>query len=150
MYDSAGVFQYGYSFHTLGSFGLGWDGDNVLIYLVRSGTAVLVDPTGSIPEISKIDDTPENNSYWYSVRTRQRIRGSDKYTIKNSTGISRIFALDSSKLVKTDQAGNETIIYDAGRLNTAKYILGFAALVSFIAVAIFTVAKETKAAIDKM
>ena len=44
VYSSDGVFQYGYSFETAGSFYVEWNQDNIEIYFVRSNIVVILNP----------------------------------------------------------------------------------------------------------
>ena len=41
VYDATGKFQYGYAFNNPGSYGLQWDGSDLIIYFVRSDIAPL-------------------------------------------------------------------------------------------------------------
>ena len=51
VYDATGKFQYGYAFNNPGSYGLQWDGSDLIIYFVRSDIAALVDSAGNIKEL---------------------------------------------------------------------------------------------------
>ena len=51
VYDATGKFQYGQAFNNPGSYGLQWDGSDLIIYFVRSDIAALVDSEGNIKEL---------------------------------------------------------------------------------------------------
>ncbi len=132
IYNSEGVFQYGYEFDSSGRFGVEWDNDNIIIYFVRSDVACSVSPTGTIESFSKIENTFENNSYWNDfVFSENRTVGESEYTIKNDMGLFNIFASSYSQLEIKDSNGEPNIIYDVNSDQLLKTILGFIGVVIF-------------------
>lgn len=132
VYTSDGIFKYGYKFTDSGNFGVEWDGDNVIIYFVRSDVAALVDSTGDILELKTIENTIENNSYWnHSVYSEERTANGNEYVMKNHMGLLNAFSTSYSQITRTDIDGNTTIVYDVSQ----QYLTG-----TIIVVAFFTTA----------
>lgn len=137
VYDSAGAFQYGYSFHSSGSFGVEWDGGNLMIHFVRSDISASFDAAGVNIELGRIQNTIDNNSYWRDcLYSTQRTVGETRYTIKNSMGIFNIFSSSYSQLIKIDAEGNETTIYDVSAEHTVRTITYFVLTLLFITIVI--------------
>lgn len=133
VYALDGEFQYGYSFSCSGSFGVEWDGDNIIIYFVRSDAAVSVDPNGKVNDILKIKNTSENNSHWNnSVFATKKLVDSTEYTLKNDMGFLNVFATAHSQITIRDQSGKESIIYDVSQAYSEKIL--------FVTIAIFVFA----------
>lgn len=98
VYDATGKFQYGYAFNNPGSYGLQWDGSDLIIYFVRSDIAALVDSAGNIKELKVIDDTEANNSYWNKyVFAKERTQNGNTYTMKSNMGLLNIVATGYSQ-----------------------------------------------------
>lgn len=145
IYTSNGTFQYGYEFDSSGSFGVEWDGNNIIIYLVRSDLAVLVDEKGTVLELYEIENTVENNSYWnHSVFTSQREVNESRYIMKNDMGLLNILASSYSQVVKIDYNENETIIYDFSDQYAAKVIVVSMAAIVFAAVVVSVIVFQFK------
>lgn len=132
IYDSKGVFQYGYEFDCNGAFGIEWDNDNIIIYFVRSDVACSVNPVGTIEELLKIENTQENNSYWnHSVFSTSRTAGDNKYTIKNDMGLFNVFASSYSQLEIVDLNGEINVFYDVNSYQLSKIIAIFIGVTIF-------------------
>ena len=59
IYRQDGVFQYAYHFNCSGSYGIEWEGSNLIIYFVRADVAALFDRSGENIGMYKIPDTNE-------------------------------------------------------------------------------------------
>lgn len=137
VYDSAGTFRHGYTFDNDGTFGIEWDGNNIIIYLVRSDIAALVDEKGNVLDVQKIENTTDNNSYWnHSVFSTQRTVGNYKYTIKNDMGLFNILAPSYSQLIAVDDLGNQTIIYDFSTEYNTRFVVNSTAIIAFVAIVV--------------
>lgn len=140
IYTINGVFQYGYSFHANGSFGLEWAGDNINIYFVRSDIAARITPKGEFVEVLKIKNTIENDEYWrHSVFAIKRTVGDCEYFIRNEMGPLNIFTASYSQLVEVDKAGTTSVIYDVNSAQLLKYIVIIIAILLFIAIVVSAV-----------
>ena len=64
IYDADGTFLYGFSFNTPGSFYIEWDGENIIIYLVRGDLAFAIDSNITCVEMADIPNNQENQKYW--------------------------------------------------------------------------------------
>lgn len=137
VYNLSGDYKYGYNFNCNQSFGVEWDGNNLIIYFVRSSVAALVDENGTILELQEIENTTNNNSYWnHSVFSTQRTVGNCKYIIKNDMGLFNIFASSYSQLMAVDDQGNQTILYNVNNTQMTKTIITFIAVIVFVAIVV--------------
>ena len=112
VYSSDGVFQYGYSFETAGSFYVEWNQDNIEIYFVRSNIVVILNPQDQTKRAVEITFDTEVNSYINNVLSaREREVGDTKYIIQNDMGVLNLIASSYSQVLVVN--GEETItIYD--------------------------------------
>lgn len=140
IYTSDGDFQYGYSFECSGNFGIELDRNILIIYFVRSDVAVAVNPVGEVESILKIQNTPENNSYWNNCvfLTRRKIGGTE-YTLKNDMGVFNLFASSYSQLITTNANGEESIIYDVSSTQCSNMIAVFIGVLLFICLVVAVV-----------
>ena len=139
IFDSNGAFQYGYRFACMGSFGVEWSGEHLLIYLVRSDLVRELDAAGNTVQWADIPYTIENNRYWYTVRDTERIVGDSVYRIKNDMGIFNLIVSSYSQLTVTNASGEEIILYDVNQEQLIKTVVFTGAIVLFVGYAIFVV-----------
>lgn len=135
IYDSLGTFQYGYRFNAVGTYGLALKENSIVIYLVRSNTAVEIDPTGKCVDAQKL--VSKDIADKVRNKTCKQI-GNVSYYLERDIGI---FDGDYSRLVKMDEAGNEIILYD---VTMKGYFVGIS---HYIIVSIFPIAGITFVAI---
>ena len=107
IYNSDGRFLYGYLFDDYGTYGVAWNGENLLICIVRGDFEIMIDKSGSCLDIRKVSDTPNNNDHWnYLLHSKKRtVNGSEYRLVKGNNGYT--------KLIKTDSNGKKTTIYQA-------------------------------------
>ncbi len=139
VYDSAGTFQYGYTFDCSGSFGLEWDDHNIILYFARSNVAALFDASGSNLELKIIQNTTNNDDYWnHFVEATTRTMNEEQYIMRNHMGLLNLFASSYSQLIKIDGDENIIHIYDVGSEYNIKFMVVFVVVILFL---IFVVAK---------
>lgn len=113
VYSSQGLFKYGYRFHSSGDYGVEFEGENLVIWFLRSDIAFTVNPTGGIVEVREFEDTKEYSAYWRdNLRSKTRKIEERVYTIKNDMGFLNSFASSYSQLILTDENGQIHILYD--------------------------------------
>ena len=118
VYNSLGQFQYGYSLMDFGTIGVEWDGDNIIVYSVRSDYLILLDRKANVLDKKKVLNTPANNTYSHKILWEtQREAGSHTYQLK------------TSKIIKNDTDGNESIIVD----KSGAYYFHLVIIVLFVA-----------------
>ena len=145
IYSDAGIFQYGYRFHTDGSFGVELSNEELSIYFVRSDVAVSINLLGEIQYVSRICDTSKNNTYWNRyVRATSRNVGEYQYVLKNDIGILGIFASTYSQLYRTDNLGNEQLIYNANSIQFFHILIIFLGILVFASIVLIVIIKEFK------
>ena len=145
VYSNNGVFQYGYTFKSSGTFGVEWSGDNINIYFIRSDVIVSVTPDGEISDIAEVENTTDNNSYLNNfIFSNRRMVGDTEYIIKNKPGIFNIFASSYSMLISKNKNAEEHILYDVNSTQNLITLLRFITIVLFISIVIFIVIKQFK------
>ena len=121
VYNSLGQFQYGYSLMDFGTIGVEWDGENVIVYSVRSDYLILLDRYANILDKKKVVNTPANNTYSHKILWEtQREAGSHTYQLK------------TSKIIKIDTDGNKSVIVD----KSGAYYSYLVIIVSFVSFSI--------------
>jgi len=109
VYDKHGNYLYGFVMYGSGTFGVEWDGNNVIVYRVRSDLAVWIDKYGNCQDMKRIPITTNNNRYWnYVIKAKKRTIEENQYIAS-----SEFLLFDYSKLTKSDANGNETVLYAA-------------------------------------
>lgn len=143
VYDATGKFQYGYAFNNPGSYGLQWDGSDLIIYFVRSDIAALVDSAGNIKELKVIDDTEANNSYWNKyVFAKERTQNGNTYTMKSNMGLLNIVATGYSQIIITAPDGQETMIYDVSKAQKSGTVLEITFAMLFVGAVVYGLTRE--------
>ena len=107
VYNSLGEFQYGFTFDAVGDYGVDLLENNVILYLVRSNALVEIDSTGKCVngEPTRYANLVGADAYW---RTSKQV-GDICYSLERDIGL---FAGYYPRLVKTDAAGNRTVLHD--------------------------------------
>ena len=88
VFNVDGVFQYGYRFSCDGKFGVGWDGDNIIVYFIRGDIAATFDQAAQCIEMVQLDNSAVNNRYFnQEVFAAERISQGNTYYLKSDMGI---------------------------------------------------------------
>ena len=116
VYDSLGIFQFGYRFDTDGTYGITLKENSIVIYLGRSNIAAEIDSTGKCVGAKNVHFTKDFlETVMY--RTYKKIGNADYY-LERDIGI---FNGDYSRLVRIDETEGKTILYD---VTTQGYFAG--------------------------
>ena len=128
VYDSSGVFQYGFSFYVDGDYGIAYC-DNLLgIYCIRGDTIMLCYDSGTCLDVQTLSS--DERGYLQAKEILNRVSkemGSKKYVLERDLAIGDSY----SRLVEIDEQGNRTILYDATPEHNIGQILGFSVIVIF-------------------
>lgn len=128
VYDSSGVFQYGFSFYVDGDYGIAYC-DNLLgIYCIRGDTIMLCDNSGTCLDVRTLSS--DNRGYWQAKKILNRVSkemGGKKYVLERDLEIGDSY----SRLVKIDEQGNRTVLYDATPEHNIGQILFISSIVCF-------------------
>lgn len=139
VYSNEGVFEYGYDFRSSGDFGVEFEGENLVIWYLRSDISITVTPDGKVKEVHEIESTPAYSVYWRDkLRSKTRTIGETVYTIKNEKGISNFLASSYSLLVASEADGENQILYDVSADQFAASILRIV-LISVLATVWFAI-----------
>lgn len=136
------VYQYSLLFKSSGSFGIEWDGDRIIIYLVRSDLAVFLTPDGEVEEIWEIANTSDNDLHWRNTvfATKRTVQGR-QYIARNDMGIFNVFATSYSQLLLVDPSGETSIIYDVNDMQLFKTVASFVGVLLFVGIVVFVLIK---------
>ena len=138
IYNSEGIYQYGYRFRLYGNYGIMWHEDNIVIYFVDSNILVEIDESGNVKNMSEVQDTADNNTYIQeNIFATIRTVGNHKYKLENNMGFLNFLTSSYSQLVVVDERGEENIIYDVNASELSKMIIAIAAEIIFIGVVVY-------------
>ena len=143
VYNYEGDFLYGFSFEYDGKIGVEWkDNDRLTVYLIKSGKSITLDKNGVIEEVEIYDVKDYNDHFNHYVFSSKKQVGNTIYETEKS-GSSAIY-YSHNEIVRTDEAGNQEIIYRANSLSVWwKIFLGIG-LSIFVVVVVIVVYKQTR------
>lgn len=135
-YNAEGEYLYGFSFADNGGFGIEWDGNDIIVYSVRSDLAILIDKQGRCLDIKEIQNTSQNNEYWRKeVNANIRTVNGATFTAEHGLVNSELLHWGTYLcLVKTTPSGERMILFDV----TANAI-ALTIIILFVVVILFTV-----------
>jgi len=137
VYDSAGEYQYGFHYDTNGGYAVGWKGDHVLIYSVRSDLVTEIDADGTVLDVSKIQQTDDVDLRWHYV----------EYAKKKSAGDYTYILKGRSKILKETQQGAQ-VLYKTSPLYQLRLIVLVLAGIGVFVLAGFYAVAQTKKHLD--
>lgn len=142
VYDSSGEFQYGFSLYVDGDYGIAYC-DNLLgIYCIRGDTIMLCDDSGTCLDVRTLSS--DEQGYFRAIEILDRISkemGVKKYVLERDIEIGDSY----SRLVKIDEQGNRTVLYDATPEHIIGQILGITAMICFFLIVAWGCIKKAKA-----
>lgn len=115
LYNSNGDFNCSYEFSGSGDFGLGWEEDELVLYIVRGDYEIIIDENGEISDVFRLNYTGENKDeiekkffstecYW----------NNNKYTLKKADSVLNNFINTYSYILHTEDNGKETVFCNVG------------------------------------
>ena len=115
VYDNDGEYLYGFSFHIDGAWGVGWEGNNIILFCVRSDLAITIDERGTCIEVAEIEENPDNQAYWnHEVFANTRDVNGVVYTAKHWLVNSPLIHWGQyPMLIQTFPTGESTVLFDA-------------------------------------
>ncbi len=147
--DETGKVVCFFKFRDEGAFYVQWNGENILLLMVRGSIIVEFTLDGEMVNMINADEHNRDNVYlWndlYDIMAME-VNGYT-YRMTNDLGILNFFSPAYSLLIKTDAAGNETILYNAGKIGTNPFIVWlvlFGFLSIFIPIVWIVSAKKRK------
>lgn len=148
VYNNTGLFEYGYRLSSPSDFGVKWEGDTLVIYIIRSDLAVYIDASGKILDIVKYEYSPEGDDYWYDHFNATQITvDGTTYTAENNIGPFALLAMSYSKVTATDDDGTLRTVYDASGVHLLQILLSTAGVLlfmGFVAVSIVKLFQERR------
>lgn len=118
IYDFSGNYLYGYSFSnsTQSSYGVKWNGDNVVICISRGSVAIEVDRNGNC--INIID----NQYFKNDIYAKDREYKEYSFKMTNDSPLDS-YATDYAKLIKINPDGSTMVLYDASSNRLIRIII---------------------------
>ena len=111
VYAKDGSFEFGLQFHQNGSFGAIWEGEDILLYRVRSDLAFLIGRNGIVKEVRPLKESSRNSMYMSTIR--ERIQTDEHLYIMKNKSFLLNFTSKFSMIMRTDKYGSVEMIYDA-------------------------------------
>lgn len=147
VYDPNGVYLYGFSFKNNGSLGLEWNGETLILYLLRSDLAVEVDANGNCVAIKKIQNSVHNSQYINNtIFANKRIINGATYSAEHWLINNELLHWGSySRLVKNIPNGDKVTLFDQTNHQITKLVIlliGMTLLFSALAAAIVHKTKQ--------
>lgn len=133
--DADGVFQYGYTFRSSGSFLLDWDEDGLGVIWIRSNVRGVFDSAGQCLRLESFESDRAFSRYTGALRRTERITDTGTYALRNDHLLSAL-STNYGKLVHTDAQGTERVLHDANGAS----LLGGAGVLAVIVFAAVCVA----------
>ena len=130
VYDTDGIFQYGFLFDLQSACGIAFSGENVAIYFVRGDYIAIYDSSGNCVSMKEIKYPDYDLIHQFLHRTQIRHAGKN-YSLERDLVISDTYA----RLVITDEDGNRNVIYDSSwqhSIETVLLIMGIIGLFAFV------------------
>jgi hypothetical protein len=140
--DSSGNPIQSFTFDLEGSYGVGWNKENILLYNNRSDIFIEFSLDGEFIDMIKPDPKSWKSSAFIS--DWQDIRSitfdGNTYTIENRAGIFNLLTAQRyAKLIKTDSNGNEVVLYDATYQLWTSIILTIVSIYAIIGLVFFLI-----------
>jgi hypothetical protein len=136
-----------FEFTNDGTFYAKWNNENVLLFMSRGSIVVEFSLEGNLVNMIEIDTSNvNNNKLWNEVihNTRVSLNGFNYY-VQNDLGILNLFTFRSfSQLVKSDENGVSTVIYDVNENQLDRIVATTIMLSLFICVCSFMVIGKIK------
>lgn len=109
VYNSNGDFQYGYKFKCSEGFCISWNGENLVLYLLRSDLNITVDSNGNCVSMTKVTHSLSSEER-KSIYAKKRKSGENEYFLDSRLGP---LASSYSRLISVDANGNQKVLYAA-------------------------------------
>ncbi len=151
VYDQNGVYLYGFSFDNNGSLGLGWNGEILILYLLRSDLAVEVDLNGTCVAITRIQDSMHNSQYLHNTVF------SNKRNINGATYLAEHWLFNNellhwgsySRLVRNMPNGDSVTLFDQTKNQITKSLILLIGITLLFSISITTIVHKAKPKIAK-
>lgn len=125
VYDTSGIFQYGFQFDCDGDYAIIFQGNLLSIYFLRGNVFAVYDATGTCVDVQKVEDSSQNYALAKEIlnRTTKSVAGNE-YMLERDMSIGNSY----SRLVVTDEYGSKVVFYDV----TQNHNIGQIAIVTVI------------------
>lgn len=110
IYDDYCNYEYSYSFDNYGSFGIDFQNDTLLVYLLRENIVISINKDITTIEVKSVEENDEYQEYLDKfVCSKVKVCNGNKYYL--STG-DLLFSPSYTQLVKVDENNNKEILFD--------------------------------------
>lgn len=141
VYDPNGTFLYGFKFHSDGDYSIGFLGDALAIYLVRSDFILVYDADGVCIDVQKVISSTQNllNAKELLTRTSKIVDGR-QYVLERDSDIGGTY----SRFVMVHGNGEKTVLYDCSVSHTVGQGTTVACVTSFFLFVIWGIVNKVK------
>ena len=147
IYDTNGVFKYAYSFIVNSeNYGVEWDGTNLVVYHPRSEVVVSYDINGVVQGVEKIKSCRENALYKDRIAHRLEMETNGCKFVRKNNAKTFYISLTGARscLVKIENNGTETLIYDSSTYGVMCGLIVFAVYSIIVGIIIFVILDKRK------
>lgn len=128
LYSASGNFLSGLQFESSGDYRIGFQGDSLLIYFVRSDIIVIINSDMEVVTAYNLPFSEEVNQRWeYDALATRRVYNEKVYSLQSDAGLLNCLSRGYSALICSDQDGNQEIVYHAdtnSQVSTVVILLG--------------------------
>lgn len=113
LYDGSGTFLGGYRFVNGGSFGILWDGNDLLLCMSRGNAVLSIREDGTAVPTARIQNNRQTMSIWNrTFYAPARTVNGTRYTLSKNLGPFGLLGRTYTRLTVTEPDGTERRIYD--------------------------------------
>lgn len=131
-----------------GSYHIEWFGKNLLLYLNRELLEMEITTEGELIDVREIDESSiKSQQYWrFLSKRKEKTINNMTYQLQNDMGVLNLVAAGRyNQLIKTDNEGNTTILYDVNTSRLIKMIIIIIFFIAFFTAVIILVFKKVLA-----
>ena len=145
--DLNGKIQKVFQFETYGSYYVEWFGGNIRIYFVRGSTLLEITKDGDLVMCMDVNCDRKTNEHAFQElrrKTKCETDEADYVVRKNGSPLAWLSGYRYSKLVKIDETGNETVLYDCSAQSVGRTIIWIILIVGFFLLCVLTALYQWK------
>lgn len=141
VYDPDGMFLYGFKFRSDGDYSIGFHGDALAIFLLRSNLILLYDANGMCIDVQEVISSPSNLLHARELlnRTCENVDGR-KYMLEQDTDLGDTY----SRFVIVHENGEKTVLYDYSANHAVGQVIALAFGTGFFMFVIWGIINKCK------
>lgn len=125
--DDCGNLLKAFAFVSAGDYYVQWNNDNLVLYLIRGDKAIEFSMEAECISVSILDSNEAHEMWNNFDKLKKIVVNNNTYEVKREMGVlsNILFSGEYTKLLKTDSAGNTTILYEVDQrdIKNTKFIV---------------------------